>query len=90
MTLTSGMDPTEYTVSGVIVEASVNGGNYETATDNGDGTWSFSALTGWDTTSGVNNEVRVKLRDSAEVKTSDGLAAQADVNDFATFTVTFP
>ena len=90
MTLTSGMGGTPYDVSGVVVEASVNGGAYASGTDNGDGTWSFSALSGFNTTSGFNNLVRVKLKDDTEVKTSDGLAAQTDVNDSATFTVTFP
>ena len=90
MTLTSGMGGTPYDVSGVVVEASVNGGAYAAGTDNGNGTWAFDALTGFNTTPGFNNLVRVKLKDSIEVKTSDGLAAQTDTNDFATFTVTFP
>lgn len=89
MMLMSGMGGTPYNVSGVVVEASVNGGSYATGTDNGDGTWSFNALN-LDTTPGFSNKIRVKLTDSNEIKTTDGLTDQAGVNDSATFSVALP
>ena len=89
MTLKSGMGGTDYDVSGVVVEASANGGLYVAGTDNSDGTWSFNGLN-MNTTPGFANKIRVKLSDSNETKTTDGLAAQAGANDSATFTVNLP
>jgi len=54
-------------------------------TSNGDGVWTAEDLP---LQNGVANEVRVKLTVNGEVKTTDGAAADADVNDYQTFTVT--
>ena len=70
-------------ISGVYsAEASSDGGNTWTTGTTGvtDGVWSFNAL---NLNSGAN-EIRVKLTVSGEVKTTNGLTAVADDNDFAT------
>ena len=85
-TLASGMGGTPYDVNNIIVEASANGGGWKTGTTNDDGVWSFNAL---NLNSGAN-EIRVRLTVSGEIKTTNGLIADPDVNDFATFTVTLP
>mgnify|MGYP001816626684 FL=1 len=86
MTLQSGMGGTPYDVSGITVEAEVNGsGGYITASDNNDGSWSLDGIT---LNSGPNT-IKVKLLVSGEQKTTNGLADD-DTNDFATFTVTLP
>ena len=85
-TLASGMGGTPYDVNNIIVEASANGGGWKTGTTNDDGVWSFTAL---NLNSGAN-EIRVRLTVSGEIKTTNGLIADPDVNDFATFTVTLP
>jgi hypothetical protein len=88
MTLTSGMDGTPYDVTGITAEASDDDGASWTAGTPGvtDGVWSFSTL---QLSSGTNT-IKVRLTVSSEVKTTDGLAAVTDVNDFTTFTVTLP
>lgn len=85
-TLESGMGGTPYDVTSVAVDVSVNGGPWmlNHGTDNGDGTWTLDGL-------GLNsgeNELRVRLTVSSEIKTTNALPAETDVNDFATFTVT--
>ena len=88
MTLTSGMDGTPYLVNGIDIDVSVNGGSWMTNKDmdNGDGTWTLNAIS---LNSGAN-EIKVRLTVSSEIKTTNGLDAVADTNDFATFTVTLP
>ena len=88
MTLTSGMGGTPYNVSGVTVDVNVNDGGWQNGhgIDNGDGSWSLNGLS---LVSGAN-QIKVRLTVSSEIKTTDGLAAVADSNDFATFIVTLP
>lgn len=88
MTLTSGMGGTPYLVSGITAEASDDDGATWTAGTTGvaDGVWSFSTL---QLNSGANT-IKVRLTVSSEVKTTNGLAAVTDDNDFTTFTVTLP
>lgn len=86
MTLQSGMGGTPYDVSGITVEAEVNGsGGYTTVTNNNDGSWSLDGIT----LKPGPNTIKVKLLVSGEQKTTDG-KADDDTNDFATFTVTLP
>ena len=88
MTLTSGMGGTPYDVTGITAEASDDDGATWTAGTPGvtNGVWSFSTL---QLNSGPNT-IKVRLTVSSEVKTTNGLAAVTDVNDFTTFTVTLP
>ncbi len=87
MILTSGMGGTDYNVSGITVEASIDGGTtWDTGTTGVTaGVWSFTALN-LDDTPGFTNEIRVKLTVSGETKTDGGLATDPD---FQTFNVTF-
>jgi hypothetical protein len=87
MTLQSGMGGTPLDVTSVTVEAEVNGtGGYNPASPNGDGTWSLNDIT---LNSGANT-IDVRLIVNSETKTTNGLAVDPGVNDFATFTVTLP
>ena len=87
MTLQSGMGGTPLEVTSVTVEAEVNGsGGYNTASPNGDGTWSLNGIT---LNSGANT-INVRLTVNSETKTTNELPADPGVNDFATFTVTLP
>jgi len=84
------------TLSGeVVTDATVeisddDGLNWKSANDSSsDGIWSVNGLS---LTDGVADEIRVRLRINSnginELKTTDGAAAVADVNDYQTFTVT--
>ncbi len=88
-TLQSGMGGTPYTVNNVDVDVNVNNGGWLTNkdTDNLDGTWNLKALP---LDNPGTNEIRVRLTVNGEIKTTDELPAQTDVNDFVTFTVTLP
>jgi hypothetical protein len=89
MTLTSGMGGTPYDVSGVVVEASDDGGTtWNAGVPAGtDGVWRFTGAEALTLNAGVANDVRVRLTVSAEVKTTNGLLDD-DTNDFAIFTIT--
>jgi hypothetical protein len=66
------------------VQVSSDGGvSWVTATDNGNGHWSAPGLTGLM----AGGTVRVKVNINGEQKTTDGTAAVAGTNDFATFTI---
>ena len=86
-TLESGMGGTPLDVDTVVVDVNVNDTGWGNAlvTSNGGGVWDLSGLTLND---GVENTIKVRLTVNGETKTTNGLAAEADVNDFATFTVT--
>lgn len=72
------------TVSSMTVEASTdNGSTWSSLTSGATGHWSVSGLTGL--ASGGTVKVRVLI--DGEQKTTDGTAAVARTNDFATFTV---
>ena len=90
-TLDSGMGGIPYLVDGITVEASDDGGTtWSTGVATGTaGVWNFSGSEALTLTTGAN-EVRIKLTVSNEVKTTNGLAADPGVNDFATFTITLP
>ena len=69
------------------VSVSVNDGAWTPpiATDGTDGIWTATDLS---LNSGVANQVRIRLTVNGEVKTTDGLIREVDVNDYQTFTVT--
>ncbi|MBE9563730.1 MAG: hypothetical protein IMF17_00695 [Proteobacteria bacterium] len=74
----------------VIVEISADdGASWILATDGGNGIWSVTGLT---LTDGVADEIRVRLtvNDGTvdEMKTTNGLLREVDVNDYQIFTVT--
>ena len=54
--------------------------------DNLDGTWTLNGLS----LNSGENEIRVRLTVSGEIKTTNGDTVTTDVNDFGTFTVTIP
>ena len=90
MTLMSGMGGEPYLVDGITVEASVDGGGFVPAVDNGNGTWSFTGLTLNSGTSmePVTNMICVRLTVSGETKTT--VDAEGNAVDCGTFMVTLP
>ncbi len=76
---------TLWTVNTITVEASTDKINWIAATDNGNGHWSVTGLTGL--TSGVAGKIYVRLTVNGEQKTTDGSAA-AGTNGYQEFTVT--
>ena len=90
MTLMSGMGGEPYLVDGITVEASVNGGGFVPAVDNGNGTWSFTGLTlnSGTSTDPVTNMICVRLTVSGETKTT--VDAEGNPVDCGTFMVTLP
>jgi len=87
-TLESGMGGTSYPVTSVAVDVNVNDTGWVTnhGIDNLNGIWSIGNLT----LSSSVNTIKVRLTVSGETKTTNGLAVDPDVNDFATFTVNVP
>ena len=82
------------TLSGNAIDATVeisddDGATYKLAMDGGNGVWSVNGLT---LTDGVEDQIRIRLtiNDTVvdEMKTTNGLTREVDVNDFQTFTVT--
>ncbi len=72
------------TVASMTVDASTdNGSTWSSLIDNSGGHWSVSGLTGL----AAGGTVKVRVTIDSEQKTTDGLAAAAGTNDFATFTV---
>ena len=73
-------------IANTAVSVSANGGAWTTAITTGtDGVWSVVGLS---LNSGLENQIRIKLTVNNEVKTTDGLIQDVDVNDYQTFTVT--
>jgi len=77
-------------LAGVTVEISDDdGANWDLAADGGNGIWS---VTGLSLTDGMEDQIRIRLtvNDTVndEMKTTDGLVRDTDVNDYQTFTVT--
>jgi len=75
----------ELTATTLIVEISTDLSSWCTATDDGNGYWSCSGLSGL--TNGVEGHIYVRLSVSGEQKSTNGMAADSS-NDYATFTVT--
>ena len=82
------------TVSGNAIDATVeisddDGASWQTLTDGAGGVWTATGLT---LTDGVEDQIRIRLTidDTVvnEMKTTDGLIREVDVNDYQTFTVT--
>jgi len=88
MTLQSGMGGTPYDVNNVTVDVNINDGGWiaDYGIDNLNGVWSLDNLT----LNSGENTIKVRLTVSGEIKTTNGLSAVADDNDFATFTVNVP
>ena len=81
-------------LSGNTLDATVeisddDGATYKQAVDGGNGIWSVSGLS---LTDGVEDQIRIRLtiNDTVvdEMKTTNGLIREVDVNDYQTFTVT--
>jgi hypothetical protein len=73
-----------WAITAMTVEASKdNGATWSSLVDYGGGHWSVSGLTGLAT----GGTVKVRISINGEQKTTDGNAAVAGTNDFATFTV---
>jgi hypothetical protein len=84
-TLNSG-EMNALTVATAEVQVSANGDAWQTAVTSGtDGVWTVTDLA---LNSGVENQIRVRLTINGVVKTIDGLAQNAGVNDYQTFTLT--
>jgi len=75
----------ELTATTLMVEMSTDLSNWCIATDDGNGYWSCSGLSGL--TNGTEGQIYVKLSVSGEQKTINGMAADS-TNDYATFMVT--
>ena len=85
-TLSSGT-AYELTVASMSVEVSTDASTWLAATDNGNGHWTVSGITGL--SNGVAGTVYVRLTINGEQKTSDGAAPMGDgSNDYASFTLT--
>ena len=77
----------ELTVASMSVEVSTDATSWTTATDNGDGHWTVTGISGL--TDGVAGTLYVRLTVNGEQKTADGAAPMGDgSNDYAQFTVT--
>lgn len=75
----------ELTAHTIMVEASTDLSTWVTATDNGNGYWTASSLTGL--TDGAEGNIYIRLSVSNEQKTVDGELSDG-TNDYATFKVT--
>ncbi len=75
----------KWTVNSMSVEISTDQTNWIAATDNGDGHWSASGISGL--TDGQPGTLYVKLTVNGEQKTDDGMAPDGQ-GDYAMFTVT--
>lgn len=77
----------ELTVAGMSVEVSTDETNWTAATDNGNGHWTVTGISGL--TNGVAGTLYVRLTVNGEQKTADGATPVGDgTNDYAQFTVT--
>jgi hypothetical protein len=77
----------ELTVASMSVEVSTDESNWTAATDNGNGHWTVSGISGL--TNGMAATLYVRLTVNGEQKTADGAALAGDgTNDYARFTVT--
>ncbi|MCF6280633.1 MAG: hypothetical protein L3J28_00230 [Candidatus Polarisedimenticolaceae bacterium] len=75
------------TANPIAVEFSTDGTNWSPMTDESDGYWNITGVTGL--TDGVENTFQVRLTVNSEQKTTDGLAPALDgTNDYAIFTTT--
>ena len=76
-----------WTISSMTVDASTDNADWHPATEGAvTGHWSIASLPGL--SSGQTGTIYVKMTINSEVKTTNGLAAAAGTNDYATFTVT--
>ncbi len=75
----------KWTVNSMDVEVSTDQTNWITATDNGNGHWSASGISGL--TDGQQGTLYVKLVVNGEQKTDDGMAPDGQ-GDYAVFTIT--